>query len=411
MKLNKKLNLFIVFAIGAILFTGAAFAEVRTPSGYEQLKEALKISEDAENNLNNYTRTTKATIKHNDKVIMENIDTEKYDNVKGASEYSSETLAMGLKIESSYSYEDDKQDISYYSDDDTWYVREKSDMPQKDMYEGYYEDYYYEYESTEKALERLMDAAVSAFNLQNVLNAEKDSDGNTVLIGHLTEGQIHPFINALFSFLFTQTYNYNFDMGRESVGSNYPKFDGDVYIKSASARIVLNEDKSIKSANLSAVISGRDVKGNYHDLKFETEMNTTDINKTVVNAPDLTGKNVVYEKNDWFNPNVSKAYIGKYSCDIVQYKDESFTKVGERYLEITDIDGQTVKGKIYSIKDGEETDAMEFEAISETGNYAEIIKTDSAKKDFHGSLFFNDNGTVEYYDYDKDDFIFIRIFD
>jgi len=94
-----------------------------------------------------------------------------------------------------------------------------------------------------------------------------------------------------------------------------------------------------------------------------------DINNTVVKAPKLDGQKVIYSKEGYEFDN---KYIGKYKNDIVETKDNSFVKVGERFIEITSVSDGNIKGKYYEVyNEGHEAgNARSFDFYS---NYDESI--------------------------------------
>ena len=56
MKLNKKTTTIISFAIGTVMFTTTAIAQVLTKSGYDQLKDSVKYTaESCTTKLSSYT--------------------------------------------------------------------------------------------------------------------------------------------------------------------------------------------------------------------------------------------------------------------------------------------------------------------------------------------------------------------
>src|SRR5699024_3710843 len=95
-----------------------------------------------------------------------------------------------------------------------------------------------------------------------------------------------------------------------------------------------------------ANISAKDEKGVDHIYSLELSMDIKDINNTLVKAPDLEGKKVTYSKEGF---EFDDKYIGKYKNDIVMEKDNSFEKVGERFVDITYIENVNLKGKYYEI--------------------------------------------------------------
>jgi len=93
------------------------------------------------------------------------------------------------------------------------------------------------------------------------------------------------------------------------------------------------------------IVSGSEENGTKHDFKIELVFKVYNINSTVVEKPDLTGKKV--EKTvvqNGYNSNALQKYMGKWKNDIVIEESDRFVKIGERIIEITSFDSDYVYG-------------------------------------------------------------------
>ena len=71
MKFNKKTTTIISFALGTVMFTTTAIAQVVSKSGYDQLKDSVKYTaENCTTELSSYTVDTSFIMKDNSTVIF-----------------------------------------------------------------------------------------------------------------------------------------------------------------------------------------------------------------------------------------------------------------------------------------------------------------------------------------------------
>jgi len=172
----------------------------------------------------------------------------------------------------------------------------------------------------------------------------ENPDGSKGLAGSLTEVQIPSLVNAIASFQLKQEFNGNQN------NNKMPQLTKDVFVKEVKGTGKVNKDGVMESILGTAVLSGKDEQGTVHDISFEALITVSDINSTTVTKPDLTGKNVVTDiARDYSNTEISnpEKYIGKFKNDIVIEKDRKFVKVGERFIDITQIDNKLVVGRYY----------------------------------------------------------------
>jgi hypothetical protein len=147
----------------------------------------------------------------------------------------------------------------------------------------------------------------------------------------------------------------------------------------------------------------------------------TDVNSTVVTAPDLTGKKV--EKRTENAPQkdvVTKRFIGKYKNDVVIVKDDRFIKIGERILEITSIDEKQVTGRYTEQYTKEYADKypnkdLSFEAPFEKNQPSAVINCVGASgQKERGDIHFNTYSGTVYLNLGNNngfDSTFTRVFD
>lgn len=333
MRLKKKSAIAISFAVGTMLFATTALAEVAAKSGYEQFKDSLKFTADSfTEKLSSYTTDISFEFKDNDTVISSESSIGKFDVSKQAQEYNTTSLYGGNKTEG-YSYSDKKSNISYNKDQDTYYVTEYTNENDIKVFSNPFK------EKSAGDIEKIADAVVG--DLKDYVVVTQNPDGSKEMSGSLSEAQIPALINAVVSFQFKSSFsNGQFN------GNAMPAVSKDIFIKEIKGKVLVDKDGLIQSILGTGVLSGKDEAGKEHNLTFQLLAKVSNINSTVVNKPDLTGKTIQTNTqenggNKLANPSM---YIGKYKNDIVIQKDGKFEKIGERTVEIKSIDDKTISG-------------------------------------------------------------------
>ncbi|WP_088186995.1 hypothetical protein [Desulfosporosinus sp. FKA] len=340
MKLTKKTTMVLSFTLGAMLLATTALADIAAKSGYDQLKDALKVTAaQCSDNLNSFTMDISYDVKDNGKTIANMNQTEKCDRTKNArDEISSEQTINGNKY-SNHTYSDQSTMIRVSNDDPTYYVTEFTQVRKNNAFSDPFK------ENSAEDAEKIADAIVG--NLKDNVVVTENPDGSKVLSGSLTEVQIPSLINALASFEMKQRFN-----GQDGQ-DNVPHLSKDVFVKTIDGTAKVNKDGVMESILGSAVVSGKDEKGTVHDITIEILAKLTDVNSTVVTKPDLSGKKVVKDvvKNENSGPEISnpQEFMGKFKNDILITKDGKFVKVGERIIEITQIDQTSATGRYYEV--------------------------------------------------------------
>lgn len=379
MKMKKKTAMLLSFALGSTLFVTTAFAEVATKSGYDQLKDALKYtSKSFSSTLTSYTVDMSYSLKDNGKIISSGNDIEKADASKGATEHTSITSDDTDGTREYYSYTDNNCYIYHNSKDDTYTINEFANQNNRVVFSDPFQ------EKGASDIEKIVDALVG--NLKDYVVVTDVQDGGKELTGTLKETQVPALVNAVVSFAFKRQSSNN----QNYYGSvqPFPSLTKDIFVKEASGKMVVDKDGLIKTVLATGALSGKDDKDNEHNLTLEVLVKVTDVNNTVVNKPDLTGKKVVKETSAPNQPTfTADAYVGRFTNNIILKKDGKFIKIGERVLEIQKMDKDTVSGSYReNLKEGFEEYATVKEAISFTGKTLD-------SKDFYGFHFTLSDGT------------------
>ncbi len=335
MKFNKKTAMLISFTLGTLLVATTALADIANKSGYDQLKDALKVTaEQGSEKFDSFTLDFSIALMDNGKTLMTSNEIKKYDRLKGASE----TISTGESLNG------DKNNYQYYADkttqirvsesDPTIYVTEYAKPREGEVFNNPFK------EDEAADLEKILDAIVGS--LKDYVVVVENSDASKELEGKLTGSQIPALVNAVASYSLKQEFNGN--------QSNMPHLTKDVYVNSVSGKANVNKDGVMESILGTAVLSGKNEQGTDHDVTVEILVKLSGINTTTVTKPDLTGKKVVKNiaretpGDEIANPEM---FVGKFNNNILIEKDNKFIKIGERIIEITQIDNMTITGRYY----------------------------------------------------------------
>lgn len=341
MKMKKKTAMIVSLAVGTMLFATTALAEVTAKSGYEQLKDGIKYTTDScANKLQSYTLNFSVVLKDNGNIIRTQETLNKYDVSKNAMENTSTESKGSNGKSSSYYYSDKTCSISYDSNQNTYYERDFNNTDIKRSFTDPFK------EKQAADIEKIADALVG--NLKDYVVVKQNADGTRDLSGSLTEAQIPALVNAVASYQIKNAFGgYRSVRAGINDETNMPKITQDVFVKEIKGNMTLSKEGLIQSVLGSGTISGKDDAGKEHNLSVEILCKITDVNTTVVNKPDLSGKKVEKstERNDrQTNPEM---LVGKYKNDIVIVKDGKFQKIGERFVQIAHADNSGIAGRYY----------------------------------------------------------------
>ncbi|SHI36559.1 hypothetical protein [Desulfosporosinus lacus] len=340
MKFKKKSVMLVSFTVGTLLLATTALADIASKSGYDELKGAIKLTtEQASEKFDSFTLDYSMALKDNGKTLESSNETLKVDRTKDASENISSGLSANGDKRSSQSYSDKTTMIRVSESDPTYYVTEFT----KERKDEAFNNPFKEEEAAD--IEKIVDAVVGS--LKDHVVVTENPDGSKAITGSLTEVQIPSLVNAVASFQLKQEFN---NQNNNQNNSKMPRLTKDVFVKEVKGSAKVNADGVMESILGTAVLSGKDEQGTVHEISLEALVKVMDINTTTVTKPDLTGKKVVkdiarYGDAEMSNP---EKFVGKFKNDIIIEKDNKFIKVGERFVDITQIDGKSVTGRYYS---------------------------------------------------------------
>ncbi|ODA40490.1 hypothetical protein [Desulfosporosinus sp. BG] len=390
MKVKKKTAMLVSFTLGTLLLATTALADIVTKSGYDQLKDALKVTaEQSSDKFNSFTMDLSVAIKDNGKTLGTTNDIHKYDRSKNASENISSRERINGDNINSQTYSDKTTEIRVSQSDPTYYVTE---YPQERKEEAFSNPFK---EDGADDIEKIADAVVGS--LKDHVVVTENSDGSKGFAGSLTEVQIPSLVNAVASFQTKQEFNGSQDI--------LPHLTKDVFVKEVKGTAKVNKDGVLESILGSAVLSGKDEQGTVHEISIEALFKISDINATTVTKPDLTGKKVVKDTAREYGSEITnpEKFVGKFKNDILIEKDGKFVKVGEQIMEISHFDNQTLTGQYYEVykpgfeeyanserdfkfnaKKSDQKNSSEFDYTTESGSKRSIYVDDHS-----GQLYLN----------------------
>lgn len=385
MKFTKKTAVLASFTVGALLFATTALADIASKSGYEEFKDAIKLTaEKSSESFDSFTMDFSMAMKDSGKTLMSNDLTEKYDRKTGASESITSNVNLNGSTYSHQIYSDTKTSIRLSDNDPTYYVTEYSKERKKDPISNPFK------EEEAADVEKIVDAIVGS--LKDHVVVTENADGTKEIEGSLTEVQIPALVNAVVSFQLKQEFNG----GRNQ--SNLPKLTKDVFVKEVKGSAKLNKDGVMESILGVAVLSGKDEQGEVHEISIDALITLSDINSTTVKKPDLTGKKVVKNiAKDYSAPEISspEKFVGKFKNNILIEKEGKYIKIGERIIEITQMDNKTVTGRYHEeYKSGFEEYAAQTSALKFS---AEFVENQRGNADFKYTTESGDKGEGNIY--------------
>ena len=395
MKFNQKHIALISAVAGAVMLTTSALADVVIGSGYYGLKNAAKTtSAKLTNEVSNFTFNSTLAFKVDDTIISTNSITSKID-VSGNQKENIDISTNKGETNESYYYRNAETIISKHSSSDSYYVHKVQNDDFKVMTDVFQEE-------EAKDIEKIIDAFVGT--MQDIIQTEEIDNGK-MYIGNITDASVPPLVNAITSFALKNGIISESEARR----LNIPRPTDNIYLVEASGKAFENQDGILETLIFTASISADDKDGNPHIFSVELDARISDINSTHVAPVNLDGKEVEYSVDS--SSVFPEKYIGTYKQEIIMEKSDSFEKIGERFIEIFEINGNNVKGRYYEILNDEykaKYDTLDFEFTTEKSKHygLKVNYKDANGKQRNGILHPSGNGKLYfeiYVEFNEDD--------
>jgi len=280
-------------AVGSLMIVSTAFAGVGGTPGYDTYKEALRQTATQSNE----TRLVNVTLTDNGSKLLDVRSVIKSDDASDAT--SAIVEVSGLNGEERYeAYGIGERTVLKSAGSETYYVSDDSEEGETEDREEWKD------QATEisQTTENVIDALVGNMK-QYFVETPGVGDTSNIRV-ELTGSRIPAAVNAVGSLLITEMSRYDeeepkdgepgdeaFDEWERVVGQ-LPELSSDVRIDSIVMNAVADPDYGITEHDIAISYSGKDADGKEHTVVLDLALDTTDINSTVPDKIDLTGKNV-----------------------------------------------------------------------------------------------------------------------
>lgn len=152
--------------------------------------------------------------------------------------------------------------------------------------------------------EKLIDFLMRGYQKYFVLS--KNEDGTQSIEFNLEEKNVPEILNYLIALDDSSDRHKNIEArkfkheysdipffdGLEDIHATMPKLEDEIKIKGIYFKISVNEKLDIIAGDFRFAIEGKDASGDFHDLVIEGKMRVSEINKSIIEEIDVTGKNV-----------------------------------------------------------------------------------------------------------------------
>lgn len=277
--MNKKpLVIALSLALGITMFGAAAYADVSSSEGYQVYKAAVKNMLPA----NSLTAQGTVSVSDNGNVILNGSGTEKLDRadktMSGTGTYTADD-----KTQSGSIYRQNGETIINNSNSDVYTVikndikkfarNRQNESPQ----------------SISPEVENTID--LLAANFDNNITLNNNADGSKTVTLNLADSQISPLENDLAQLVIKNAGNKARHAG--TAITDLPQLVNNISLQSIDITAQINGQDQITEQTAVIKVSGQDANGQDHELVINADLNLSNINSTVPDTVDLTGKQVV----------------------------------------------------------------------------------------------------------------------
>lgn len=304
--MKKRLPLFIALIAAISLFSITALAFNGSNTGYETLKEALKTGK----HFNNATFDVQVEVIDNDVAILDAKVTGKADHTTRNGSGQMILSANGLTKSAAF-YKLNDTAVFVDQDKDLYYqVNDVNDTKSPHKWDSKNEKF--EMTASQEAFFDYL-----AGDLKNQIGLIENADGSKVVTLDLDAKEIPVPLNLMISAATSSEEHRNdfaedrhdekmkdipFFAGFEDMEKNMPKLKEDVKVTGLQVQITLDAQNQMIAYNFSATVEGKEANGTVHTITVKSTAKITDVDQTVVDTIDLTGKDVqVIESEKEYN--------------------------------------------------------------------------------------------------------------
>lgn len=339
MKLNKFTKTAVVFTLGASVFVTTAFADMLLGSGYDKLKDSIKSTVSSmTNEYSSYTEINNMDVYLDEEIMYSVSNKLLVDNInKREQSFRENTDFTTANSNSIYeSYEDTLYRL-YKNNSESEYTGYKFTSENVEFVPGNnYNDFFTDEYAAE--FEKIFDAAVG--NLKNLVQYDTQADDHKLYTGTLNASQVPALYNALISLVLKDGMGFDYE---DTKGINEIK---DAYVAEITGEAVENNNGHLTKIAGKLVLKFNDQNSNQHSLTVNIGGELKDINNTNVNKPAFDETKLSEIANDYNAFNIiPEKYVGTYTTPIIIETDDSFIKIGDRTVVITNITETKISGK------------------------------------------------------------------
>ncbi len=289
-KMKRILTLGSSIVLGGMIVLSAALANANTTTGYEELKTTIKNMAQVKS----FTGVLNASIKDNGKVLAEINAGLMTDEDTGDGSVKASISSNGTK-EDFVVFKQDGKMIFKSNGSETYNVAEEHENSKNDRFDNDKK----KCDPEAMAIgEKIMDFVVG--DLKNQVEI-KENDGEKIISMNLSEKEIPTIANLIASLAVKEKAERNPEdvmkledtLGiKTDLKPEMPRLVDDVRIENVKFKVTVGKDGIVKNLSGSAAVAGNDEKGTFHKVEFDFTMSLSNVNSTVPEKIDLTGKQV-----------------------------------------------------------------------------------------------------------------------
>jgi hypothetical protein len=275
--MNKKL-IAIMGVSGALMF-GSVYTISAHTSGYEMYKDALKKTHD----LKSSTLEFQMQLEDNGKDLL---TSSTFMKTNSETELMSGSTTMSNGKESS-GIEMFRQDGHFYVKDGQQLYRMSSSRKSAHLSENSQE--------LQKDLEKLVDVLTK--NLQQKIVVKDEANGYQKLELDLDKSEIPLAANIVSSLMIKHAVMMNdrqeaADSDFHHIKPELPALKKEIVIEDVKISADIHPNNYVEKQTVTASVSGTDANGKAHNLTLSFEIELSDVNKTVVEAVDISNQEI-----------------------------------------------------------------------------------------------------------------------
>lgn len=267
--------------VGGTLLAGTAYVNASQLSGYEAYKAAVMDTK----NVNNGTAAVTVSVTDNGTKLIDVSS-----NVKAnlaANAFSSVTsLNAGSTAEKFESYAQDGKNISYNSLKNEYTVmgNKRMKLDKVDKINN---------PQLEKSIGVVIDTLVGS--MKDGVSAVDNGDGTKKVTIRLGENDVTPLVNAVASMAFigaNEVPRHNEKADINNLKNVISQLQSDIKVVSINSDADIDKNDVVMNQTAEVVLSGKDAQGASHEVIINVDMKLSNINDTIPDKADLTGKQV-----------------------------------------------------------------------------------------------------------------------